>query len=179
MTEAEAQELRDSLSRLDEQLEQTSNDVWTLSEERDRFVYRLEDLEHSHSGIARLEQRVSEALLDIQGVNLEQRIALAAEQLMNRTLDMTRDAAPGRQATEAPEWNTVAPLPSLWSPNRVDNFTQPMVYFETSDRPADGGTGEVVDQFDDGAGNIVTVYDSVEPDEGAGQSEAASPEQVT
>lgn len=118
----------------------------------------------------RAKERIETAILDIQGVNLEQRIT---EVLLSKVQD-------GTFSTVSVEYSTPTPAPV---PRRNINGLYEYVVQATS--PFPGGTHPVVDFVPDlsvseteDVADFTLVESIVLPDDGAGPSETASPNEV-
>lgn len=185
-----SEELLAKISQLETQLaEARSVADRALSQARSAHEYaegvelRCEDqtgeIAYQRGLAARAAARVETAILDIQGVNLEQRIT---QVLLSKIQDGTFNAVvveeqqdsvpeqPYAAPTPAPVWATTA-FPRLYD-GILSGGTHPVVQSEQS-VPAESGTGNVVAAPEERARLVDGVW---VPDEVADQSETGSAE---
>jgi hypothetical protein len=128
----------------------------------------LGEIQYLRDRTAQAEERVRDGLLDLQGINLEQRVEAV---LLAKIQDGTITAVERERATldveESPIWNTPIAFDVVTSGNIVaSGGTYPVLQSESSLSESESE-------------DVATGYSTLSvPDEGADQSETDSPEQA-
>lgn len=183
-------------------LEELEGRIDRLEDENSELISRVAELESSLDWVGRQRERAEAALIDIQGVNLEQRIIDATEGVVRRLasasgvdlppqgtagIPIQSDpyAPPGTVYFSRPadqvSWDTLDDYVDV-PPDDFDPFdtaTAQSLVDSGRDLPADVGTGYVADLLN-ADGDVVSTGTVVDgnfvPDDGADQSETDSPD---
>lgn len=179
-------------------LEELEHRIDRLEDENSELISRVAELESSLDWVARQRDLLERLTVDLQGVNLEQRIANAtAEVVRQANLPVPPQATAGIPIQSDPyappgtvyfsrpadqiSWDTLDDYvdvpPDDFDP--YDTATAQSLVDSGRDLPADVGTGYVADLLN-ADGDVVSTGTVVDgnfvPDDGAGQSETVSPD---
>lgn len=176
-------------------LEELEHRIDRLEDENSELISRVAELERSLDWVARQRDLLERLTVDLQGVNLEQRIANAAAEVVRQAnLSVPPQATAGipiQSNPYVPPGTVYFSRPIRWDTldDYVDVPPDDFDPFDTAnaqslvdsgrDLPADVGTGYVADLLN-ADGDVVSTGTVVDgnfvPDDGADQSETDSPD---